>query len=231
MLEIEPQREAAWAYRGLGAPRSWNHARNSLTILIEVRKRIAQETLFRGDHRHIDNQEEDRQQHRKGPAEQRHGKSRGNEDRAEIERIARPGVGPRLRQFPVLLHVAGCVAPQPETRHHQREAPGDGAKIRRMAPEFDQVYSRCAKTERHADAARDPLPAGDPVRLAFDVARHRDLSPASNSSAASRTSAGSMVSRPASGASRRVWSRRLSGFRSTLKWVPNGPLRLGAVGP
>ena len=98
-----------------------------------------------------------------GPTEQRDGKSGGNQNRAEVERIAGMGVGAGLGQFAILFDVSGGIAAQPEAGQDERQAPGDGGGLRARRAKFEEIERGGEKAERHANAAGDALPAGDPV--------------------------------------------------------------------
>src|ERR1035437_904399 len=96
--------------------------------------------------------------------------------------------------------------------------------------EFKKIERRGEKAQGDANTPGYALPAGDPVGLRCGGVGHEADSGYSKALAARSTSPGWMVRRPDSGAWRRVWSRRLSGLRRTMKREPKGPLRLGSVG-
>ncbi len=186
--------------------------------------------------------ESDRQDEGNRPTEQGHRKTSSHEHGAKVKRVASVRVRAGDSEFAILFNVAGCIRAQPESRQHERQAPGQRGWLGCAPPKFKEIENGREKSQRHSNAAGHLLPPGYPIHPWSGGIRcggltgvpggfHQAVSSTSSSPAASNTSPGLMVSNPASGSGLRVWSRRLWGLRNTLNRVPKGPFLLGSVGP
>src|SRR5580698_1671036 len=193
---------------------AWNAGR----IRIKVGEFRPQKLFFRANNRNINDGEQCCQQEHDHNALRCGSKTECNQHGADIQRIAGMRIRSGHRQLGVLLHVSGGISAQPEAGQHKKQAPRHGYECWTRQPE---IHTGKDKAHGNANAPRDSAP----------VSGHLQRASFNNSSAALSTSSGEMVSNPASGSARRLWSRLLSGWRSTRKFPPNGPLRAGSVGP
>jgi hypothetical protein len=170
-----------------------------------TRKSVAKKMLFPGDHGNVNDSESRREQHRQRPTEQGHGKPCGHQHRAQVERIARVRVRTGNGKFAILLHSARRGGAQHEAGQYQHQAPRNGGWMRRTASHLKNINRSSYEAQRHTNAPRQLLPRLHRADLWMRfVGSHPIFSSAISSSAAFNTSSGAMVSKPGSGASRRV---------------------------
>ena len=136
-----------------GEPRQ--HARHVAGIVVVVGECLTQVTLFAGYDRNINHGEHQEHDRDDPPTEGRDGESGGKHERAEVQRIARVGIGAAGGELLVFLHMAGCQPAQDETGKQHQGARDERSSRWSRQPDVD---NRENKSQGYADATGHSRP-------------------------------------------------------------------------